>query len=306
MAAATICSRRFSTRAASVTWLFTVALSDLLRVAWFAVFILQLIMPSFAASVISPGAGLQPTVPGKPSGLALRRGKLLQLALPQHFTQPEFLDLARCGRRHRLQYNQLFRNVLNREFLRLEKVDHGCEVDSFSRPEHDHRAGSLAQALVGIGDDSDLGDGGMLVEQRLHFNDRNVFAAADNDILAAAANADVAIRIHAGQIAGFEPTFRVRTVPLGPFQITAEIRTGAHDELADLPGWQCLTFCVDDLHLGPGQRATVGRRSQLIVIVHLYQRNGAVLRHTPGRDDFCPEACLRLLDEWARDRGSGT
>ena len=46
----------------------------------------------------------------------------------------------------------------------------------------------------------------MAVQHFFDFDDRDIFRAADDDVLTAAADADVAVFLHLSQIAGFEPT----------------------------------------------------------------------------------------------------
>ncbi|MEL0019067.1 MAG: hypothetical protein VW709_04280, partial [Rickettsiales bacterium] len=82
-------------------------------------------------------------------------------------------------------------------------------------------AGALAEALVRHGDDGAGFDRGMAVEQVLDLDDGNVLAAADDDVLGAADDADIAVGIHAREVAGLEPAV-VFLVGVGPFQIAHE------------------------------------------------------------------------------------
>ena len=146
----------------------------------------------------------------------------------------------------------------------------------------------------------------MPVEQRLDLDDGNVLAAADDDVLAAAADADVAVGVHVGEIAGVEPALGVGVVPLRALEIAAEIRAGAHHQLADLRRAAALApFGVDHLDLDAGQRTAVGGEGEPVVVVELDQRHRAVLGHAPGRDDLGAQACARLLDERPGNRRAG-
>ena len=114
------------------------------------------------------------------------------------------------------------------KLLRLEEFAHGREVEGGAGSRHHHRAGALAQALVGIGDNGDLRDRGVTIERRLDLDDGDVLAAADDDVLGAAGDANVAGCVGAGEVAGVEPTLLVGVVPLRPLRIAAEIGAGAH------------------------------------------------------------------------------
>ncbi len=84
---------------------------------------------------------------------------------------------------------------------------------------HHKGTGAFAESCVWIADDSDSRDLRMLEKQSFHLDDRNFFAATDNNVLGATGNSDIALCIHAGEIAGIEPAIGVGVVEFrGPTQ----------------------------------------------------------------------------------------
>ena len=104
---------------------------------------------------------------------------------------------------------------------------------------------------------------------------------------------------HVGEIAGVEPAAGIRAVPLRPLEIAAEIRAGRTRSLPISPAGSGIAVAVDHLHLDARKRAAVGRRGELVVVVELDERDGAVFRHAPRRNDLGAEADLGLFDERA-------
>ena len=129
-------------------------------------------------------------------------------------------------------------NVLHGELLQFQELGHGGKVDRLARFRDNDGTGALAQPFIRVSDDGDLGDRGVPVQQRLDLDDGYVLAASDDDVLAATADADIAVGVHVREIAGVEPAVGIRPVPLRTLQIAAEIRAGANDEPADLSGRQ--------------------------------------------------------------------
>ena len=62
------------------------------------------------------------------------------------------------------------------------------------------------------GDDGHLLDRRVAVQRLLDLGDGNVLAAADDDVLGAAGDSDVALFVHVGDVAGVKPAFLVRAV----------------------------------------------------------------------------------------------
>src|SRR5690348_11053830 len=134
-------------------------------------------------------------------GGSIRAETALVTRRPGKLPQLEFLDLAAGGARKLADELQPFRHVGPRHLLRDEIVEHVAEREGEAVPQLHERAGPLAEPLVGIADDGDLLDGGMLEQQTLDLDDRDVLAAADDDVLRAARDADVAVVIQAREIA---------------------------------------------------------------------------------------------------------
>ena len=92
----------------------------------------------------------------------------------------------------------------------------------------------LAPVFVRQSDDRDLLHGGMSQQDAFHFHRRNVFAAADNNILDPVANLRVAIGTDDGRIAGMEPAVAQRFGGrLGIGVIAFHDHVPAHDDFPD-------------------------------------------------------------------------
>ena len=142
----------------------------------------------------------------------------------------------------------------------------------------------------------------MAIEQVLDLDHRDVLAAADDHVLAAAGDADIALRVDAGQVAGVEPVVGIGAVQVRATQVAAEVGTGAQHQAASLARRQRLAVDIDHLDLDAGQRQAIGREGAFVVILEPRGGDGTVLGHAPGRHDLGPEHGTRLLDQRARDR----
>src|SRR5436853_449855 len=69
----------------------------------------------------------------------------------------------------------------------------------------DHCADPLAQSLVGQADGGHVEDGGVLGEHVLHLLGGDVLPAADDDVLLAVGDREVAVAIQPADVAGAEP-----------------------------------------------------------------------------------------------------
>ena len=97
------------------------------------------------------------------------------------------------------------------------------KVEMLARLQAHETAAGLAQARVRHADQRRIDDGRVSVQQILHLHHRHVFATADDDVLAASGDADVAIGVQTGQIAGVEPVLVVHAVGLRLEQIAEKI-----------------------------------------------------------------------------------
>ena len=98
------------------------------------------------------------------------------------------------------------------ELLLLEECHHVGEAEILTRFRHHERAGALPKSRVGNAHEGDRLHGRMAEQETFDLDDRDVLAAADDDVLGAAGNADVAVGIHPGEISGLEPAVFVMPV----------------------------------------------------------------------------------------------
>eukprot|EP01136_Pigoraptor_vietnamica_P000419 Opistho-1_new@25714 len=232
-------------------------------------------------------------------------GRGARFVRAQQVAQLEFLDLSGGRGRHRLAHHEALRDVLQRHLLGLEEGNDRRQVELPPRLGHHHRAGALAQALVGVGDHGGHGHVGVAVQQRLDLDHGNVLAAANDHVLGAPGDAHVAALVDAREVAGVEPVGRVGAVELRALQVAAEVGAGAQQQLADLARRQRQAVDIDHLELDAGQRAAVGVDGALVVVVQPRERDGAVLGHAPGRHDLGAQRLARLLDQRARNGRAG-
>ena len=94
----------------------------------------------------------------------------------------------------------LFRGEVAAEPVELERAT-GAQRHEGARAFLEPRIGHRHER--GVGDHRDA------VERGLDLDDRDVLAAADDHVLAAAADADVALGVHAREVAGVEPAVGV-------------------------------------------------------------------------------------------------
>src|SRR5207245_8717570 len=80
-----------------------------------------------------------------------------------------------------------------------------------------HRVPRFAPPLLGEPDDRDLLYGRVSQKYTFHFDRRNVFPAAYDDVLQAIANLNIAVRMHDRDIAGVQPAARQSL--LGRFRV---------------------------------------------------------------------------------------
>ena len=114
--------------------------------------------------------------------------------------------------------------------------------------QHDHCLDRLAPARVGHGDDAGLVDGGVLVQQAFHLGRPDLVAADVDHALEAVAQEEVALGVHAGEVAGAEEALAVALeeaggVGLAVAPVAQHHLGGAGDELAHLTRRQ-LGQCV--------------------------------------------------------------
>ena len=98
----------------------------------------------------------------------------------------------------------------------------------------DHRTGHLAESLVGKTEHSDLGNGGIPVNRRLDLLARDILAAADDDVLLAIDDEEIAVLVEIADVARQEITVSGEGCGglLGPVPIFPEIAHRADADFA--------------------------------------------------------------------------
>src|SRR5579872_7486103 len=139
--------------------------------------------------------------------------------------------------------------VLVRRDLALDVVAQLLGGDGGARLEG-HRGGDLlAERLVRHADHGGLGDRGMLVEHLLDLARVDVVAAADDQVLLAVHDVEVAVLVDPGQVAGVEPAVADRLGGgLGPLPVALHDVRPADDDLAHLALGLLAVLVVHDPH----------------------------------------------------------
>ena len=142
----------------------------------------------------------------------------------------------------------------------------------------EERAAESRRAAVGRGDDRDLGDAGHAHQQLLDLRRAHVLAAADDDVLLAIGDREVAVGVEHADVAGHEPT-------VGRERLRGQRRVGVADEavgaaapdLARLAGRHVVAVVVDEADLDAGQRRAVGVEALLARRLRAAARDRRVL-----------------------------
>jgi len=190
--------------------------------------------------------------------------------------------------------------------VRLEKANERRQIDSCPGLGHHDGAGALAQPLVRIRDDRYLRNSGMTIQQRFDLHHRNILAATDDHVLAAAADADVAALVDDREIAGVEPALLVRRVEVPALEVAAEPRAGAHEEPTRYVRRQQAVVLVHDSHFHTRQRRAIGRGSAFVSVIQMRERHRAQLRHAPRGNDLRPQRRACAIDQRAGNRRART
>src|SRR3990172_3309825 len=133
--------------------------------------------------------------------------------LGEELAEAILLDLSAGGNEELGDDLQALRELLPRELLGVEVRDDLLEGDGLAVLGNHEGADSLLEARVGHPDAGDAGDLLMGEKQILHLHHGDVLAPADDDVLRAAGDGDVAVPVQRGPIARLEPA--VRRVSLG-------------------------------------------------------------------------------------------
>ena len=121
------------------------------------------------------------------------------------------------------------------------------------------RSRVLAEPGVGRGDDRDLGDARHAHEQLLDLGRADVLAAADDDVLLAVGDREVAVGVEHADVAGHEPAVGVNAAAVRCRVGVADEAVGpATPDLARLARRDVVAVLVDEAHLDARQRCAVG------------------------------------------------
>ena len=160
---------------------------------------------------------------------------------------------------------QVLGPLLPRQARGLEVPAHRLQARGVGpREEPDEAAAVLAEAHVGRGDDRDLGDAGHAQQQLLDLERADVLAAADDDVLLAVDDREVAVVVEHADVAGREPAVGVER--LGGDRgigVAGEQVGPAAVDLAGLARLDGLPVVVEEPDLDPVERAPVGVQALL-------------------------------------------
>src|ERR1022692_2891465 len=140
-----------------------------------------------------------------------------------------------------------------------------------SRLDRDGGADLLAQLVMGDPDDSGLGDRRVLVQDLLDLARVDVVAAANDQLLLAVHDEEVAVLVHPGEVTRAEPAVRDRLGRrLGLPPVALHHVVPADRDLADLAGRAVGAVGAGQAHLEAGHRRT--DRAWLAVSVRVVER----------------------------------
>src|SRR5690606_3541290 len=129
----------------------------------------------------------------------------------------------------------------------------------------DHGGDLLAPVRVGDAEDDRLRDAGVAGDRGLDLARIDVLPAADDEVLEAAGDGDVAALVHDADVAGVQPAVGVDGLRgrVGQVVVAEHDLVAAGADLARLPDGQRRAVRPGDLHLDLPQRRA--RRVQLVV-----------------------------------------
>ena len=130
---------------------------------------------------------------------------MLDAEVSRDLPQFKFLDFAAGGSREHLDQFEFLRQIGLRHTGVHQVFDHRLEGEVGPRFGLNEGATSLAEALVRHGDEGDVLDCGMAIYLLFDLDDGNILAAADNDVLGATNDANVAVGVDPGEVARLEP-----------------------------------------------------------------------------------------------------
>ncbi len=142
----------------------------------------------------------------------------------------------------------------------------------------------------------------MLVQQVLDFHHRDVLAAANDQVLAATVDPQIALVVDEGQIAGIEPAVLRGRIEMGALQVAREQRCATNEERAGLAGRQFVVVGVDDLQFHATQRTAVGHPRFFERPCGFGYGDRTTLGHAPGGADAQTHETVGSFDQHWRNR----
>src|SRR6185503_11506140 len=209
--------------------------------------------------------------------------------LPAHLLPHQILlYLPRDRHRELLHEADVLRHLVVRNLLATERADR-LGIAALARLQLDPRAHHFAVAAVRHAEHLHVLDLRVAIQELLDLARRDVFAAADDQVLHAADDIAVAGCIERRQIAGVHPTLRVDGLPGLVFVVPVAVHhaVAARQQLAPLTERRDAAFRVDDLHFEMRMNGAYGRNAllQRIVTVAL-EADRARFRHAVADRDF--------------------
>src|SRR4051794_14197665 len=210
-------------------------------------------------------------------------------------------DLARGALGQLVEEPHAARVLVRRDAL-LDEIAHVVLARVLAVLEHDRGADLLPHLLVGHSDHGGLGDGGVLVEDLLDLARVDVVAPADDHVLLAVDDEEVAVLVDLGHISRVEPAVAhdllrgVVAVPVALHEVVT-----ADGDLAPLTLRDLLAVLVDDLHLHAlVRRADRAGLALLVGVVERRDRRG--LREPVALEDLAAEGLLEAAEDLDGER----
>src|SRR6266542_5419539 len=194
--------------------------------------------------------------------------------------------------------------LVARQLMGVEERHDLGERDRLAVARDHDRARALPEARIGHAHDGHAGDLGMRVEQVLHLDDRDVLAAADDQVLGAPGDGEVAVAVERAPVARLEPAVRRVALEgeLWPLEVADELGRPADEQVALGPGGDVMAVEPHQAQLHAGQRRAVGGEDLLLRVLQAVARHQAVLGHPPAGRDGAAEARLSVAGRLPRYR----
>ena len=192
-------------------------------------------------------------------------------------------DLAHRVPGQRVDDFELLGALLDREALEAAVLADVGQLHLASFSQNDDGDDALSRARVGHSEHGRFRDVGMAVEQLLDLDDRDVLGVADDDVLDATRDADVAVHIDRPEVPGVEPSVGIdRILVERRVDVTGEALGTLKLELTLPPGAAHVAPRVHGAHRDTRRRTTDGRRDDLGGVGWCRRRGVRELREAPA------------------------